>query len=78
MRRDRAAYMREYRARTRAPLQGPPELAVIQEENERLAAEVARLKRLLAGRTIDPPTDRVAAAMQEFRPVPKIAPKRHA
>ena len=63
--RDRAAYMRHYRARGRAdePINQSPSVRIAE-----LEAEVARLKRLLAARPIQPgPTFN----SRPFTPVPK-------
>jgi hypothetical protein len=68
--RDRAAYMREYRKRARP--QAPPNgttgdlIGYLEVENERLTAEVARLKRELAARPVGP-----AFNSRPFTPVPK-------
>jgi hypothetical protein len=74
MGRDRAAYMREYRRRQRRetvmnttmPAQAVRELIDAQDRIRELEAEVARLKRELAGRPVGPPFN-----SKPFTPVPK-------
>lgn len=78
MKRDRAAYMREYRKRQRRetvmnttmPAQAVRELIDAQDRIRELEAEVARLKRELAGRPAPGLTLR-SYSSRPFTPVPK-------
>ena len=76
--RDRAAYMRAYRAKHRSPPSPSVEAANLSQCQERvtyLEGEVARLKRELAERQTQRETVVRRDPFREYRPVPKPSRK---
>jgi hypothetical protein len=75
MGRDRAAYMRDYRARRGGGVEAPadPTLPQLLAKIEELEGEVHRLKQQLAARSASLPPPRLGSFnSQPFSPVPKV------